>query len=111
MTKFAAYFAVSNALKWPIGVFPLIPRRYRRQDIPMLDYFAILHSKQIVERRRSGREISLRQHKYKVSFCQETTGGKMQLPSVLCHACNSIPQLSNSIPDFRGVLRIVSAFN
>jgi len=57
----------------------------------MLDYFAILHSKQIVERSWSGREISLRQHKYKVSVSQETTGGEMQLPSLICHACNSIP--------------------
>jgi DNA-binding transcriptional LysR family regulator len=40
----------------------------------MFDYFAILYSKQIVERSWSGREISLRQHKYKISVSQETTG-------------------------------------
>ena len=41
----------------------------------------------------------------------ETPGGEMQLSSFLGHARNSIPQPSNSISDFRGVLRIVSAFN
>src|SRR6266436_745160 len=86
-------------LKWPIWVFPLTPWRYRRQDIPMLDDFSLLDTKQIVERSGSRREISLRQHKYKVALSHETTGGEIQLPSLLCHACNSIPQLSNSIPD------------
>jgi hypothetical protein len=37
--------------------------------------------------------------------------GEVQPPSFFYHARNSIRQPSNSIPDFRGVLRIVSAFN
>jgi len=77
----------------------------------MLDYFSILDPKQIVKRCKSGREITLRQHKYKVALSRETTGGEMQLPSLLCYACNSIPQPGDSIPDLRSVLRIVSAFN
>ena len=77
----------------------------------MLDYLSILDPKQIVERSGSGREITFRQHKYKVAFSHETTRGEMQLPSFLYHTCNSIPQLSSSIPDFRSVLRIVGAFN
>src|ERR1700719_243864 len=77
----------------------------------MLDYLSVLDPKQIVERRRSGGEISLRQHKYKVALSYETTGSEIQLPPFLCHACNSIPQPSNSISDFRSVLRIVSVFN
>jgi hypothetical protein len=48
--------------------FPLIPWRYRRQGIPILDYLSILDPKQIVERNGSGREISFRQHKHKVSL-------------------------------------------
>src|SRR5947209_19910383 len=71
------------ALKWPIWVFPLIPWRDRRQNIPMLDDFSILDPKQIVQRSGSGREISLRQHKYKVALSHETTGGEIQLPSFL----------------------------
>src|SRR5205807_619380 len=98
-------------LEWSIGVLPLIPRRNRRQDIPMLDYSSVLEAKQIVERSRPGREISLRQHEYKVALGHETTGGEIQLPSFFGHTCNSIPQPSNSISDFGGVLRIVSVFN
>ena len=77
----------------------------------MLDYLSTLDPKQIVERSGSGPEISFRQHKYMVALSHETTRGEIQLPSFLNHACNSIPQLSNSIPDFRSVLRIVGAFN
>ena len=65
----------------------------------MLDDFSILDPKQIVERSGSGREISVRQHKYKVALSHETTGREIQLPSFLCYACNSIPQPGNSIPD------------
>ena len=45
----------------------------------MLDYFSILDPKQIVERSRSGGEISFRQHKYKVALSHETTGGELSL--------------------------------
>jgi hypothetical protein len=64
-------------LEWPIRVFPLIPRGYRRQDIPMLDYLSVLDPKQIVERSWPGREISLRQDKYKVAFSHETAGAEI----------------------------------
>jgi hypothetical protein len=77
----------------------------------VLDYFSVLDPKQIVERSRPGGEISLRQHKYKVALSHKTTGGEIQPLSFLGRACNSIPQPSNSISDFRGVLRIVSTFN
>jgi len=98
-------------LEWPIRVFPLIPWRNGRQDIPMLDHFSVLDPKQIVERSWPGGEISLRQHKYKVALGHETTRGEMQLSSFLCHAYNSIPQPGNSIADFRGMLRIAIAVN
>src|SRR5262245_12589373 len=77
----------------------------------MLDYFSILDPKQIVERGRSGGEISLRQHEYEVALGHETAGNEMQPPSFLCHACNSLPQPSDSVADFRSVLRIVSRFD
>src|ERR1700716_1258209 len=77
----------------------------------MLDDFSVLDPKQVVERSRPGREISLRQRKDKVALGHETARGEKWLPSFLGHACNSIPQPSNSVSDFRGVLRIVSTFN
>src|SRR6266705_4982574 len=98
-------------LEWPIWVFPLIRWRYRRQDIPMLNYFSILDPKQIVERSGSGREISFRQNKYKVALSHQAAGREIQLPSFLCYARNSIPQPSNSIPDLLSGLRIVRACN
>jgi hypothetical protein len=64
-------------LEWSIRVFPLVPRSYGRQDIPMLDYFSILYTKQIVERSRPGGQISLRQHKYKVALSHETAGDEI----------------------------------
>jgi hypothetical protein len=66
-----------RCLEWPIRVFPLIPRRYRRQDIPMLDYLSVLDPKQIIERSWPGEEISLRQYKYKVAFSHETARGEI----------------------------------
>jgi hypothetical protein len=63
-----------HRLEWSIWVFPLIPRWDGRQDIPMLDDFSFLDPKQIIERRRSGGEISLRQNKDKVALGHETTG-------------------------------------
>src|SRR4029077_6660257 len=98
-------------LEWSIRVFPLIPWRYRRQDIPMLDYSSILDPKQIVERSRSGGEISFRQHEYEVALRHETTGDEMQPSSFLCHACTSIPQPCDSIADFRSVLRVMRRFD
>ena len=77
----------------------------------MLDYFSVLDSKQIVERSRPGGEISFCQHKHKVAFGHEATRGEIQPTSFLCHACKSISQPSDSISDFRGVLRIASAVN
>jgi hypothetical protein len=77
----------------------------------MLDYFSILDPKQIVERGRPGGEFSFRKDKYKVALGHETAGYEKQLPAFLGHACNSIPQPSNSISDSRGVLRIVNTFN
>ena len=77
----------------------------------MLDEFSVLDPKQVVERSQPGGEISFRQYKYKVALGHETTWSEIQLPSLLGHACNSSPQPSNSISDFRGVLRIVSVLN
>src|SRR4029077_528330 len=80
-----------RCLEWSIFVFPLIPRRYRRQDIPVLNYFSVLDPKQIVERSRPRREITLRQHKYKVALGHETTRGEIQLPALLSDTRNPIP--------------------
>src|SRR5262245_13041180 len=78
-----------RCLKWPIWVFPLVPWRDRRQDIPMFNYFSILDPKQIVERSGSGREISFRQNEYKVALGHEATGREIQFPTFLCYARNS----------------------
>ena len=51
----------------------------------MLDYFAILHSKQIVERSWSGRR-DLPPTAQVQSFRQPEATGEMQLPSLICHA-------------------------
>jgi hypothetical protein len=57
----------------------------------MLNYFTVLDPKQIVERSRPGREITLRQYKHKVAVSCETTRGEIQLPAFLGDARNPIP--------------------
>lgn len=57
----------------------------------MLNYFTVLDPKQIVERSGPGREITLRQYKYKVAVGCETTRGKIQLPALLSDTRNPIP--------------------
>jgi hypothetical protein len=36
---------LTRFLEWPVLVFPLSSRRYRRQDIPVLDYLSVLDPK------------------------------------------------------------------
>jgi hypothetical protein len=43
----------------------------------MLNYFSVLDPKQIVERSRPRREITLGQHKHKVALGHETTRGEI----------------------------------
>ncbi len=65
----------------------------------MLDYFPVLDSNEIVERSWAGGQVSLGQHKYKVTFSYVMTGCEVQLASFLGHACDSTSQLRNSIAD------------
>ena len=57
----------------------------------MLNYLTVLDPKQIVERSGPGREITLRQYKYKVAVGCETTRGEIQLPALLSDTRNPIP--------------------
>src|SRR6202158_2928386 len=94
-----------------VRILPLLPRRHRLEDVPVLGDLAVLHPKQVIEGSVLPAQRTFADNKYEAALSEDLVDAvEFERDSLLGPGAHGVSQLRDLVRDRRVVLNVVVAF-